>query len=449
MVVYETGSWSAAMRMQRCLIWVVLVWGIWCALQSVPAAAIPVFARIYDKPCGTCHTVFPQLNPEGESFRAHGLHGVPPAVKPLQVGSLVDVPGTLPLALYLAAGEDLSKVDVPGQHAPAQTHFNLDFFRLLAGGEIGRHVAFMLDYELIETAPETGDVTIHSLPYQAYVVTHAERWGWLGNIKVGWYELPLTVSPDIHRLSARPYLIYGSNACTLLGINPPRGACDDQSTLEETQIGVDLSALRPESGFGWNVGVTNGSNNRLDNTASKDLYVHASQSLGLHRVGLLVFYSPDIVGGGVQDRALRLGPDVDFYTRQLRLLGQFLAGYESNPTGHLQALWYYGGFLEANYRLTTTLLSLLRVDYAWTPRFDDTVHGGDTREQRRLWEVTGGWQWSILENVKAVAEVTYGENHEAVGDQTVKTWAGTLRLVTAFWSLSPPGLHEWMEHGTP
>jgi hypothetical protein len=72
-------------------------WGlalaITCVLQPTPAAAIPVFARIYDKPCGTCHTVFPQLNPQGETFRAHGFHGLPTAVKPLHAGSL-EVPGT-------------------------------------------------------------------------------------------------------------------------------------------------------------------------------------------------------------------------------------------------------------------------------------------------------------------------------------------------------------------
>jgi len=431
------------MCIQRGLIWATVSWGLAWSLQSAPAFGIPVFARVYNKPCGACHTVFPQLNPEGENFRAHGLHGLPPAVKPLPVGELFDVPGTLPLALYLAAGEDLSKVDVPGQHAPTNTHFNLNFLSLLAGGEVGQHLAFLLDYRLLETEPDSGNIEWYSVPYQAYVMAHAERWGWLANLKGGWYELPLSVSPTIHRLSARPYLIYGATACSVLDVTPPRGTCSDIAIVDETQIGMDLSALQPQSGFGWNLGFTNGSNNRLDNTASKDVYAHASQAFGLSRVGLFLFYSPDIIGGGVEDRALRLGPDLDVYGRQFRLLGQFLADYESNPTGHLQELWYYGGFLEGQYRVTATLLSLLRFDYVWTPTFNDTTHGGDTRERRRIWEVTGGGQWLILQNLKLVAEVTYGENHEAVSDLTVKSWAGTLRLVTAFWPLSPPGLQEW------
>jgi hypothetical protein len=427
------------MRMRRCLTWVALFSGLVCLLRSAPAGAIPVFARIYDKPCGTCHTVFPQLNPVGENFRAHGFHGLPAAVKPLKVGFGLDVPGTLPVAFYLTGGEDVSAVDASGKGDSTQTHLNLDAFHLLAGGELGPQVAFLMDYEFVETEPGSGDIEIYTLPYQAYLIGHAERWGWLANLKAGWYELPLGVSPQIHRLSARPYLIYELNACSLLDVEPPHGTCEDIPTLEEPQIGVEINALYGESGLGWAAGITNGSDNRLEGTASGDFYFHVSQALGLHHLGFFLFYSPDIVGDDVQDRALRLGPDFDLYTRQFRLLGQFLAGYESNPTGHLQALWFYGGFIEADYRLTVTLLSLLRVDSAWTPRFDDSMHGGDTQVRRRLWEITGGWQWLILQNLKAVAEVTYGESHEAVHDDSVETWAGTLRLVWAFWPLAPFG----------
>jgi len=170
--------------------------------------------------------------------------------------------------------------------------------------------------------------------------------------------------------------------------------------------------------------------------------MHATHAVGPYRAGLLFFYSPDLVGHDVQDRALRLGPDLDFYTRQLRVLGQLLAGYESNPTGHLTSLWYYGGFLEADYRFTTTVLALLRVDATWTPRFDDMSNGGDTNERRRVWQLTGGWQWALLPNLKLVAEITYGENHESVSDTVAKTWIGALHLVTAFWPLTPPGLSE-------
>ena len=41
-------------------------------LVSLPAAAIPAFARRYKTSCITCHTLPPQLNPAGQAFRANG-----------------------------------------------------------------------------------------------------------------------------------------------------------------------------------------------------------------------------------------------------------------------------------------------------------------------------------------------------------------------------------------
>src|SRR6185295_14066639 len=80
-----------------------------------PSQAIPVFARIYDKPCSACHTTYPQLNPAGENFRLNGLHGIAPKIEPFRFGRWFEVPGTLPLALSLGVGGDFNKVGRPGK----------------------------------------------------------------------------------------------------------------------------------------------------------------------------------------------------------------------------------------------------------------------------------------------------------------------------------------------
>lgn len=424
------------MRGRSILVGLLLLGGTAGVLWARPALAIPVFARVYDTPCGTCHTVYPQLNPAGEDFRAHGLHGFTPAVKPLKVGSLFEVPGTLPLAISFGVGEDISKVDTPGRTNPTHTHFNFEFLSLVAGGELGRHLAFLADYAPVITNSQTGEIQINTRLGLAFVQAHAEQWGWLTNLKVGLFELPLGASPRVHRLTVQPYLLYGLSAYSLLGQLPPvRGARKDTLSLGATQIGVEVSGLRPASGLSWALGGTGGSNNRWDNNATKDFYLRLSQAYGLHKVGLFLYYSPDLLGPGKQDRALRFGPDFSLYSRRSQLLGQFLAGYDSNPTGHDQDLWYYGGFLEGTYRLTLTLISLLRAEYAWTPRFDDTTQGGRTQVRRRLWRVTGGGQWLLLQNLKLVAEASYGENHEGVSDRTNKSWSCTLRVLTSFWPL--------------
>jgi hypothetical protein len=60
--------------------------------------------------------------------------------------------------------------------------------------------------------------------------------------------------------------------------------------------------------------------------------------------------------------------------------------------------------------------------------------------RKRIWETTAGWQWLLVENVRVIAEVTYGEDVDTVSDQSTATWTGTLRLATAFWPLTPPFL---------
>jgi len=424
----------------RCLRWIVCGVALIGVARPRPADAIPVFARIYDRPCGTCHTIFPQLNPAGESFRAHGLHGLEPAIAPLEVDGGLEVPGTLPLAIYFAGGENVSSVDAPGQRDAIRSHFNLDFLRVLGGGELGPHLAFMFDHEMLEMEADSGEVVVNTLPYQAYLTAHLARFGWLTNVQGGWYELPLGVSPQIHRLSVRPYLTYGLNGCSLLGIEPPGGRCEDSPTPGEPQLGAQVAAQHEVSSFGWVAGFTNGSNNLVDGTASKDVYLRASQGFWSHRVGFYLAYSPDLIGHGVDDRGVRFGPDLDLYSRRFRLLGQFLAGHESNPSGRERGLWYYGSFLEGQYRVTKDLLALLRFEYAWTQTFDDTRQGGVSRVRKRIWETTAGWQWLLVENVRVIAEVTYGEDVDTVSDQSTATWTGTLRLATAFWPLTPPFL---------
>jgi hypothetical protein len=128
------------------------------ALAPSRAGAIPVFARIYGKPCAACHTVFPQLNPDGERFRAKGLHGLTPAIRPMRAAPELAVPGTLPLAVSVAAGGDFIKVDVPGQRAPITKRFNLEYVAVLAGAELGPHLAFLGDYAPLYTNPRTGDL---------------------------------------------------------------------------------------------------------------------------------------------------------------------------------------------------------------------------------------------------------------------------------------------------
>ena len=411
------------------------------ALWPADALAIPVFARIYDKPCATCHTVYPQLNPEGELFRARGLHGLPPAVEPIRVGPHLDVPGTLPIALSLAVGEDVNKIDLPGSADPVNTHFNMPFLAVLAGGELGDHLAFLADYAPLFTNPVTGEIIENTRLGMGFLQAHDERWGWLGNLRGGLFELPLGTSPRVHRLSTQGYLIYNLTAFDLLGVPPPvTGARKDSVVLASTQLGFELSGLHPASGLTLAGGSVGGANNREDNNTTKDLFLRAAKAFGFHTAGLFLYYSPDTLAKGAIDEVIRVGPDLTLYWRQARVVAQWLSGWDSNPTGRHETMWYQGGFVEGNYRLTPSLVGILRGDFAFTPSFDDRSRGGTTYKRPRRWSFTGGGQWAIQENVKLVVEATYGESTERVSDFRVRSWFLTVRLATAFWPFTPPVL---------
>jgi hypothetical protein len=425
------------------------------AIVSAPggARAIPVFARIYDKPCSACHTVYPQLNPEGERFRANGLHGFTPAVEPIKVGRELELPGTLPLAISLAAGGDFIKVDVPGQPSPVSKRFNLEFLSVLVGAELGPHLAFLGDYAPLFTNPRTGEEIVNTRAGIAFLQAHGEAAGWLGNARLGLFELPLGVSPRVHRLSVQGYLVYGVDAFSMLGRPQPdrHGGLAPQETLNlgSTQLGLELSALRA-GGFGVSLGSVAGSNNREDQNHAKDVFLRVSQAFGFHHAGLFLYYSPDVLAHqSPTDRAFRVGPDATLYWRSVQITGQLLAAHDANPTGRDAGMWWLGGFGEVDWRLTPQVVTLLRLDHVGMPTFDDRTSGGETHVRRSIWETTGGAQWLIEQNLKLIVEATYDANHEAIRDATVETWSVTVRLATAFWPLTPPLLGRFFDRGPP
>jgi hypothetical protein len=408
------------------------------------ADAIPVFARVYDQPCSACHTVFPQLNPAGESFRAHGLHGLRPAIAPRRVAGDLEVPGTVPLALSFAAGEDVVRTDGPGQPSASHSRTNFNFLALLAGGELGPHLAFLADIAPLFTNPATGDVMTSNRMGLGFLQAHAGAGSWLVNVRAGLFELPFAVSPRVHRLSVQPYLIYGLTAFDLLRRpSPARGERGDSLQLGAAQVGLEVSGVETESGVVAALGLSEGANNRKDNNSSKDVYLRVGRSFGLHDAGVFVYYSPDVLGQGVQDSALRIGPDLDLYFRRGRVLAQFLANHDSNPTASGESLWFYGGFVEGNYRLTPRLLALARTDHAWAGEFDDRDRGGSTRIEPWSWSVTAGVQFLIEENLKLVVEGTHGERRDGASDRAVRFSSVTARVVTSFWPFTPPLLGRW------
>jgi hypothetical protein len=417
-------------------------------LSPQPARAIPVFAYIYGKPCGTCHTVYPQLNPVGELFSARGMRGPTPVIEPIPLGDHFALPGTIPVAISAGIGEDLSGTPSVDSF---REHFNLEFLSILAGSELGPHLSFLADYAPLIGSPTTGETRDNHRMGLAFLQAHAEPFGWLGNAKAGIQELPLGASPRVHRLSVTPYLVYQVTPASLLAAPAPvSGPRKETTVLGATQYALDLSIVEPDEGPAFWLGASFGSNNKDDFNSSKDVYLRLQQGFLDHKAGFFLYYSPDAVGPDVTDEALRFGPDFTLYGRRGRIVAQFLAAWDSNPTGFDVDFWSYGGFLELNYRLTPSLIALGRVDAVGAPRFDDTGRGGQVDYEPGLWDVVGGLQYLLDENLKVLVEATYGETSvQRVTDASgaVKrvgreNWLVTFQLRAAFFPLRPP-FYSW------
>jgi len=422
---------------------VLIVVGGLCAMPRA-ATAIPVFARVYNQPCSACHTIFPELNPAGEEFRARGLHGMTPVVKPIKVAPGLELPGTLPVAAGLAVGEDVTAaLEAPRRHDSTTSHFNLNYVALLAGGELGPYLAALFDFAPLFSNTRTGERIENRRMGLGFLQAHAEVRNWLLNLRGGLFELPLGTSPRVHRLSAQSYLLYQTTAYSLLGRLPPTNKRSDSMVLGSTQYGAELSGVEERGGWLWALGFTSGSNNREDSNGSMDVFARVGQTWGLHRAGFFFYYSPDVVGAGSRDAAWRFGPDIQLYYRQLTLRGQMLGAEDSNPTGSHHDFWYAGGFAEGEYRFLPTLGSILRFEYVAMPTFDDSADDGP-HLRRQIWQFTTGLQWLIQENIKIIVETTYNENHEDVSGRTAKTLSATVRIATAFWVYTPPAVEEWL-----
>lgn len=104
-------------------------------------------------------------------------------------------------------------------------------------------------YAPLFTNPQTGDTDVSTRPGLAFVQAHAAPPGWLANLRLGLFELPVGTSPRVHRLTTRPYLVYSLTAFRLLGRSPPvTDGRTDTFQPGSTQIGTELSAQHAATG---------------------------------------------------------------------------------------------------------------------------------------------------------------------------------------------------------
>ena len=379
-----------------------VVLGIFVVLSE--SYAIPAFSRKYKIGCNTCHTVYPQLNEFGRDFKNNGYR------TPDEVGTVDTLDfwskgfDQLPLTVHGKISQEITPSGQPVTNATI-----LDELQLNAAINFSNKVSFYLHTHLWEGGA-AGEPLVVALRISDIFNND------LVSLRAGQYQLPLSFSPEIERLSAFDYLAYTQ----ALGANP--------WTIDQPQLGFELTGDLGNDVWYW-AGIVNGSGfesnvftGTLDNNSSKDPYLRIAKNFGENHIGVFAYYGTnailqdDTTGLDHTDRFYRLGGDVRWNCSSLNIQSSFVYGRDHNFNGLDNGTFFYGGFLEGDYLATDRLVFLGRYDIVELDKVEAVPEAG---MEKTTWAITPGLQYLILPNIKIGLE--YQVRHITSDDRGLAT----------------------------
>ncbi len=303
------------------------------------AQALPVFAHRFGLTCQACHTTVPHLNEFGEAFARNGFR-LPRAGRDI-------VPVAVKVNLAYTSDADPSGL-------PKAI---VDEVEILTGGAIGSHVNYFLEQYAV-------DGGVPGLPRDMWAQYNASN----GNhVRAGEFTLPLPVDPETERDTESHYLVYDQT----VGDNP--------FNFFDPRIGVDLYHENAE-GDGLHLAALSSYDRQSGNPVSGiDLMASAAKSFGD-----FTLYAYRYQG----QRQLR-GTHDAFYRQALgaqQRIGKFNLAAVAQGGKDTDAD-SSGGFAEAHYTFSPSLMAVARYDRIWDSLSDgrhQTVFSLVTRSARNM-----------------------------------------------------------------
>jgi hypothetical protein len=288
-----------------------------------------------------------------------------------------------------------------------KSDFQLEELQLQSGGTFTPRVSYYLHHHLVE---EGGPGTL----YTGWVrFNNLGGTNWL-NVTVGQFELPLSFSPEIERLSSFEYLAFDR----ALGANP--------WTVGTPQLGAQIFGQSARGTKVW-AGVVNGSGlaqddatQSFDNNSFKDVFARVTQEIGESFVGGYVYYGRGAATsqdtGAFNDNFIRTGADASLAVHKLTLNATVLYGRDDNAFGTGESRTFYGGFVEGDSYLNDRTVVLLRFDgvHQSQPAVFATADNGTSPDLFRVntLALTPGIQWLVRPNVKLGFEYQVRQTRE-------------------------------------
>jgi hypothetical protein len=294
--------------------------------------AIPAFARKYSLPCSACHTVWPELNSFGQTFRDNGYR-----LKNERDSPIDQPPSYWPVAARITPQFRIDRTDhqpvdaVPGdpesglvERTITQSGFDLSGIDLLMIGTLSPRISF----GLVPAAESDGSWHIEA----AFVRFNDLMNSSWANLKAGKFELDNMISEK------RELLLSGNGGFYQAYHFVPSG---DATTfgIGDNQLGLELSGHSINSYTRYSVGVFSATDGEVGLAQGKgfDGAVALSQAfeaggLGLERIGVFgysgnrptMFETLDgepVPGSGTANKTFyRAGVVGDFFLGNLELL---------------------------------------------------------------------------------------------------------------------------------
>ncbi len=313
------------------------------------AQAIPIFAQRYRLQCETCHSVLPELNAFGRSFRDHGYRL--PAPKH----------GTTLVALRYQVEYEQSPV--------GQRRFQPGGV-ILSNADIGKISAFV-HYNLGAAGGPSG-------LYMGYIATYNQHTQSL--YRLGLFELPLPQSPGQRLDDLQQYGYYGTHVgLNDLPLSSPRWGVEAMRTVGQMQVHLvaDVGEFKgaPYGGIPVPTGETT---NAVTPEAGLFVFGPVSRNLTAGVEALEGKRNILLTGGRQFD---------DFYERgaiyahaqfgHLELQGEQWLGRDANADGFGTAVGSSGGYIRAKFYPTPHSYIGIRYDASANPAIlRDVVYYG-------------------------------------------------------------------------
>lgn len=378
---------------------------------TLPAQAMPEFARRYNMSCAACHSAFPRLNRFGKEFAANNMRLPNWKDSSLKTGDpALALPAYPPLAVraqaYVQARKGRSTDPLTGKTDSASTDFQSPYLvKILSSAPLSDNITYYF-YAIMAEKGDNGTVLVEDAWF-----SHANLFGTGIGMQLGQFQLSDLMFPREIRLTVQDYMVY-----RMAGLTYDRGVLFERG-LGPLELAIGLTN---GNGINDNLNINSPGYRRpdrmFDNDNSKTVFGRVGTESGPVAAGLFGLSGKQrsvAVGGAGLTRGQR--------NTDMRALGIDLSGDIGSKTSWFaQYLWNsWDGFLDAtpsrNMRWNGGFVG---VDYIHDQRWAfsalyNYTDAGDFDHSDTIFEgidmnsLTLTASYYFMRNVKAVLEFNY------------------------------------------